>query len=94
MAKGFFHSGTACCVSGRGKRCAKPRGKTEAYEDRYCYVPCDVQKKSNLENLVGCVEQFGSVDIWINNAGHNTPHVLRTNDESNVRAVVETNMLA
>lgn len=35
---------------------------------------CDVTKLSDLESLWSCaVKEFGSVDIWINNAGVNSP---------------------
>ena len=37
-------------------------------------VVCDVTKKSDLEKLfIEAKKEFGSVDIWINNAGVNSP---------------------
>ena len=71
MAKEFLKRGCRVALSGRGETLRKTaREELQANEDRYCYVPCDVQKKSDPENLWSvAVEQFGSVDIWINNAG-------------------------
>jgi len=44
-------------------------------KDRYIYVPCDVRRKEDLQRLWDLsVEKWGEIDIWINNAGVNTPH--------------------
>jgi short-subunit dehydrogenase len=96
MAKEFLKRGCKVVLSGRGETLRKSaREELKAFEEEYCYVSCDVQKKSDLEALwAAAVDRFGSVDIWINNAGQNTPHVLAyETDEAYVRAVVETNML-
>ena len=96
MAKAFLASGCRVVLSGRGETLRKSaREELQAYEGRYFYVPCDVQKKSDLEKLWSvAADQLGGVDIWINNAGQNTPHVhVYETDESYVRAVVETNVL-
>ncbi len=96
MAKSFLASGCRVVLSGRGETLRKSaKEELQAYESRYFYVPCDVQKKSDLEKLWSvAADQLGCVDIWINNAGQNTPHVqVYETDESYVRAVVETNVL-
>ncbi len=96
MAKEFLKRDCRVVLSGRGETLRKSaQEELKAFEGKYCYVSCDVQRKSDLEKLWSvAVEQFGCVDIWINNAGQNTPHVLAyETDESYVRAVVETNML-
>ena len=96
MAKAFLASGCRVTLSGRSETLRKSaEEELREHEERYCYVPCDVQKKSDLEKLWAvAVEQFGCVDIWINNAGQNSPHVLAyETEESYVRAVVETNVL-
>ncbi|MCE5188330.1 MAG: SDR family oxidoreductase [Eubacteriales bacterium] len=96
MAKEFLASGCSVILSGRGETLRKSAvDELKPWEGLYHYVPCNVQKKSDLEKLwATAVERFGCVDIWINNAGQNTPHVLAyETDESYVRAVVETNML-
>ena len=96
MAKAFLASGCRVVLSGRGETLRKSaQEELRTYEGRYFYVPCDVQKKSDLEKLWSvAADQLGCVDIWINNAGQNTPHVqVYDTDESYVRAVVETNVL-
>ena len=43
-------------------------------EGKVCWVVCDVTKSDMLQNLWDkACETFGSVDIWINNAGVNQP---------------------
>ncbi len=43
-------------------------------ETRAVSEVCDVTRLSDLENLwVRAVREFGAVDIWINNAGVNSP---------------------
>lgn len=96
MAKGFLASGCRVVVSGRGETLRRTaQDELKPYENRYCYVSCDVREKADLEKLWSvAAERFGCVDIWINNAGQNTPHVnAYETDESYVRAVVETNVL-
>ena len=96
MAKAFLKVGCRVILSGRGEVLRKSaQEELKSYAANYHYVPCDVQKKSDIERLwQASVERFGQVDIWINNAGQNTPHVCTyETDEAYVRAVVETNLL-
>ena len=96
MAKEFLKSGCQVVLSGRGETLRKSaQEELKAFENQYCYVSCDVQNKFELEKLWAvCAERFGCVDIWINNAGQNTPHVCSfETDESYVRTVIETNIL-
>ncbi len=96
MAKEFLKAGCQVTLSGRGDALPKhAREELQSYESRFQYAPCDVQKKSDLEALWNAaVQRFGAVDIWINNAGQNTPHALLwETEERYVRAVLETNVL-
>lgn len=96
MAKEFLKAGCQVTLSGRGD--TLPQSTLEElhpFQDRFQYVSCDVRKKSELEALWNAaVQRFGAVDLWINNAGQNTPHALLWDTEERyVRAVVETNIL-
>ena len=96
MAKEFLKAGCAVTLSGRGESLsADARGELHSFEDRCQYVPCDVQKRVDLENLWNvAVDRFGRVDIWINNAGQNAPHTwIQDTQERYVRAAIETNLL-
>ncbi len=43
----------------------------------YIYVPCDVTKKSDIDNVIAkAVEKYGRIDVLVNNAGINIPRLL------------------
>jgi len=78
MAKEFLRAGCKVTLSGRGEALSDA-ATTELlhYKDRYIYIPCNVQEKASLQNLWDAsLKQWGRVDIWINNAGQNVPHLL------------------
>jgi NAD(P)-dependent dehydrogenase (short-subunit alcohol dehydrogenase family) len=82
-------------ISGRGGMMGEQAAQINAmYAERVLYVPCNVQKGKDLENLWdAAAKQFGSVDFWINNAGQNAPyeHIWDTDDKEMV-AVIDTNI--
>ena len=77
MAEEFLRAGCNVTLSGRGADL--PEAVTRIlspFKDRYIYVPCNVQQKSSLQNLWdSSLAQWDTVDIWINNAGQNAPHL-------------------
>ncbi len=96
MANEFLKAGCRVTLSGRGET-PPPRVMEELrpYQDCFQYVSCDVMNKTALEALwSAAVLRFGEIDIWINNAGQNTPHAfIHNTEEQFVRSVVETNIL-
>ena len=43
----------------------------------YIYVPCDVTKKSDVDNVIAkAIEKYGKIDVLVNNAGINIPRLL------------------
>lgn len=96
MAKEFLKAGCQVTLSGRGDTLPEhAQAELRTHEGSFQYAPCDVQRKFDLEALwSAAVQRFGAVDIWINNAGQNTPHaLLKDTEERYVRAVLETNIL-
>jgi short-subunit dehydrogenase len=77
MAYEFLRAGCSVALSGRGEKLAETvRVKLSPFEGKYIYVPCNVQEKASLQNLWDAsLTQWGKIDIWINNAGQNTPHM-------------------
>jgi short-subunit dehydrogenase len=77
MAMEFLRVGCNVTLSGRGQALAEEAHSTlSPFEGKYIYVPCNVQEKSSLQNLWDAsLAQWGEIDIWINNAGQNTPHM-------------------
>lgn len=95
MALEFLKAGCNVTISGRREVLPEETAKGIAeYNARIIYVPCNVQKKSDLEKLWNVsAEKWGRVDIWINNAGQNSPYELSYNIESSyVEALVDTNI--
>lgn len=76
MAKEFLAAGCRVTLSGRGESLPpEAQQQVQPYLGNYIYQPCDVQSKTSLQHLWAVsVQQWGSVSIWINNAGQNSPH--------------------
>lgn len=95
MAKEFLAAGCGVTLSGRGEALPEAaRSELKVFDKSYIYVPCDVQQKASVQNLwdESC-KRWGSVDVWINNAGQNVPHehVWKT-EEAYTQNVIHTNL--
>lgn len=96
MAREFLKAGCNVTLSGRGEALPQiAQTELKAYESKYIYVQCNVQDKGNLKNLWNAsLKEWGSVDIWINNAGQNTPHVFSWETGDNyTENVIKTNII-
>lgn len=95
MAQEFLKNGCRVTLSGRSEKSREAVLKAvREYQDRVLYVPCNVTSKSQLEQLWNeSVKKWGSVDVWINNAGQNCPHAfVHETDAASVDAVIDTNI--
>ncbi len=95
MAKEFLKAGCNVTISGRHEQLREETKKElSVFEGRTIYVSCNVQDRNDIERLWRhSADQWGSVDIWINNAGQNSPYELCYNTESSyVDALVDTNI--
>jgi short-subunit dehydrogenase len=95
MAREFLHSGCNVTLSGRGEHLSESvRADLAAFGKQTIYVPCDVQSMSDVQNLWDrSRERWGSIDIWINNAGRNAPHeYICDTGEKYVNATISTNI--
>lgn len=96
MAMEFLSAGCRVTLSGRGDTLAQETAEAlSRFRDHYIYVPCDVQNRTSLQELWDISKQhWGTVDIWINNAGRNTPHrVAWETGEAYTRQIISTNLL-
>ena len=96
MAKEFLKNGCNVTLSGRGEALSEnAQAELSPYEGKYLYVPCNVQDKKSIQNLwdESC-KRWGSIDIWINNAGQNTPYTFSwETEEAYTKSVINTNVL-
>lgn len=95
MAKEFLKAGCNVTISGsRENSFHREKHQVEGFENGFIYVPCNVKKVSEVKNLwTKAVEKWGTVDIWINNAGQNVPHEFMWDTEAEyIEAVVDTNI--
>lgn len=95
MAIEFLRAGCNVTMSGRGEALPEEaKASLSLFNEKYIYVPCNVQKKESLQNLWDAsLAQWGSIDIWINNAGQNTPHMFSwETDEIHTESVIKTNI--
>ena len=98
MADAFLDRGCAVTVSGR-----TAEGVAQAVEalvarhgaERILGQPCDVTDVEQLQALwAAAQERFGTIDVWINNAGITHPSApFWTHPPQRAAAVVETNLL-
>lgn len=96
MAREFLQAGCNVTLSGRGEALPKTvHVELSSFEGKYIYIPCDVQEKSSLQNLWDAsFKQWGGIDIWINNAGQNTPYMLSWETGGTyTENVIKTNIL-
>ncbi|HSN94841.1 MAG TPA: SDR family oxidoreductase [Anaerolineaceae bacterium] len=95
MATEFLRAGCNVTLSGRAEELGEANKSTLLpFEGKYIYVSCNVQDKANLERLWGqSVCKWGGIDIWINNAGQNAPHVCSwETEESCTKNIIQTNI--
>lgn len=95
MAMEFLRAGCKVTLSGRGYALSDAAHAALApYTGKYLYVPCNVQDKADLQKLWDkSKEKWGQIDIWINNAGQNTPHVFSwETDPSDTESILKTNL--
>lgn len=95
MAIEFLRAGCNVTLSGRSEDLTEIAYTGLApYEGKYIYIPCNVQEKASLKNLFDAsLAQWGRIDIWINNAGQNTPHMYSwETGESYTDNIIKTNI--
>lgn len=95
MAKEFLKAGCNVTISGsRLDSFDRERNQVNEFEKQFIYVPCNVRNISEIRNLwLKSVEKWGSIDIWINNAGQNCPReFMWDTDDEYIDAVVNTNI--
>ena len=96
MAMEFLKAGCSVTLSGRSEALtAQASALIKPFEEKYIYVSCNVKDRKSIEQLwETSVQKWGSIDIWINNAGQNTPHLFSwETDENYTESVVQTNLI-
>jgi short-subunit dehydrogenase len=95
MAMEFLRVGCNVTLSGRGEALHQDTSTSlSLFKGKYTYVSCNVQEKASLQNLWNAsLAQWNSIDIWINNAGQNTPHKLSwETGETYTENIIQTNI--
>jgi NADP-dependent 3-hydroxy acid dehydrogenase YdfG len=95
MAKEFLKAGCNVTISGsRPDSFDRAREEVKGFEKQIIYIPCNVRNLSEVRSLwVKSVEKWGSIHIWINNAGQNCLHeFMWDTDTKYIDAVVDTNI--
>ena len=96
MATEFLRAGCNVTLSGRGEVLAEAtQRELSPFEGKYIYVSCNVQEKADLQKLWDAsLAQWGEIDIWINNAGQNTPHMFSwETGETDTENIIKTNLI-
>jgi len=96
MAKEFLRNQCHVTLSGRGQCLSDEVSKQlEEFKDNYIYVTCDVSLENNIQTLWDeSKRKWGTIDIWINNAGQNSQHAFSWDiDFNDTKAVIDTNLI-
>ena len=95
MAREFLRAGCNVTLSGRGEVLADAsHAALSPFKGKYIYVPCNVREKASLQNLWdSSLTQWDGIDIWINNAGQNAPHMFSwETGETCTENIIHTNI--
>lgn len=95
MALEFLRDGCNVTISGRNEELTEEaRSALLLFEGKTIYIPCNVQEKASLQNLWDAsLAKWGSIDIWINNAGQNAPHMFSwETGETDTEKIIQTNI--
>ncbi len=95
MALKFLMQG--CNVTLSGRKIALPEEMQKRLLDfngSYVYIQCNVQNKDDLQKLWDkSAQRWGHIDIWINNAGRNSPDLyIWETDEESIEDIIKTNI--
>jgi NAD(P)-dependent dehydrogenase (short-subunit alcohol dehydrogenase family) len=70
IAEAFAAAGAAVVLSGKSPEKGQQALDEMGVGDRAMFVPCDVRRQADVNNLVDqAAQRYGSVDIMVNNAG-------------------------
>ncbi len=94
MARGLAHYGADLVILSRHLEEAETAAENIRQLDRKAIaVQCDVTKKTDVERMVEtAVQEFGKIDILINNAGMNIRKPLVEYEEEEYDKVIATNL--
>lgn len=96
MAKEFLRNNCHVTLSGRGEALSdEVVNELNMYKDNYIYVSCDVKSETDIKNLWDIsIKKWGTIDIWINNAGQNSEHAFSWDISFNdTKSVITTNLI-
>lgn len=96
MAREFLKAGCNVTLSGRGEALPEEaKNELRSFNKNYIYIQCNVQEKASLQKLWDVsLNKWGGIDIWINNAGQNIPHVFSwETGEAYTKKVINTNII-
>ncbi len=97
LADSFLKRGCNVVVSGRGQQAVDEvvAELAATYPDKVAGAACDITDIDQLQGLWdAAITAFGSVDVWINNAGMDIPHVpIYEANAEQLKQIVDANLL-
>lgn len=95
MAKDFLKAGNNVTISGRSSDIpGELSAELREFNGKYIYISCDVTDSGNINRLwEKSVDRWGKIDIWINNAGRNSPYEFCwETDSTDIESIISTNI--
>lgn len=96
LALAFAQQGARIVLAARRpERLEAVRREIEPYADEVLIVPTDVADDSQLKKLIQTtLDQFGRIDVLVNNAGITHSGFLHDQDSARIREMVDVNLTA
>ena len=94
IAECFAKAGINLVLANRNpQEGAKAKEKLDSYGTKVIFIPTDVSQKDSVDNMVGkTINEFGRIDILINNAGIINRNPLLDLQEKEWNQVIDTNL--
>ncbi|MBV9608333.1 MAG: SDR family NAD(P)-dependent oxidoreductase [Acidobacteria bacterium] len=95
IARRFAREGAKVVLSSRDPARVEAARARIGLNVRTLALACDVRNREEIDRLVSLtVHNFGSVDVWVNNAGHGLRDSVAHMDMAACRSMYDTNLFA
>ena len=93
LTRAFIVEGARVVLSSRNLAALDQGRQQVGCMERTLAITCDVRQRSQIESLVAEVrDQFGKIDVWVNNAGYGLLDSIASMSMEECRRIFDTNL--